>query len=216
MKKIITIAALVALGTAASYSQGLISISLTTAKISTNTTANVTGVVDGNGAFAFELLYANVGMSASATNISLPSNLALWTDSTVGGVNGFGLNRGKLTAGGSVSASGWVAPGVSYDNARNFIIVGWSTTLGSTWANVVNLINGAGLDSVAGVNFFGTTTLSTGFAGGGSVPLPAVNEWANVASGTLVLQQVVPTPEPGTIALAGLGGLSLLALRRKK
>jgi len=212
MKKILTIAAVVALGTVASYSQGLVSISQPTAKISTNTALNVTGLVDGSGQFNFELLYANVGIAASATNILVAGNLALWTDSTVSGVNGFGLNRGKLTAGGSVAAAGWTAPGVTYDNARAFIIVGWSASYG-TWANVVSAIDGSGL--TAG-GFFGTTALGTGFAGGGSVPLVAVNEWANVPGGTLVLNQVVAAPEPGTLALSALGGASLLLFRRKK
>jgi len=216
MKKIVLIASLVAVSTAASYSQGLVSINQTLNKVSTNTTASVTGAVDGNGKYAFELLFVNGNTTIASTANQLngnAGNVAIWTDTGVSGANGFGLNRGKLVSGTSVSVASWTAPGPTLDNGSSFIIVGWSTAdYGSTWAGMIAQLQ----TGLAAGGYFGTTAVSIGFAGGGASSLPAYNEWASVASGNLILQQVVATPEPGTIALAGLGGLSLLALRRKK
>ena len=221
MKKILTIAAVVALGTVASYSQGLVSISLTGgALVSTNTTGNVSGKANGGGNFLYELLISsNLNLPATNNQIQNAANLAVWSDSGVSGTTGAALNAGKITAVGSASATGWTAPGVSYDDPMSYIIVGWSSNLGANWASVASLITGGGLTPGAN-SFFGTTAIALNFAGGGTVPLPAVNLWANPtgtlgygAPGALVLTQV---PEPSIIALAGLGGLSLLLFRRRK
>ena len=48
----------------------------------------------------------------------------------------------------------------------------------------------------------------TVYVGDGSGPTDAINGF--------VVGEVVPVPEPSTLALAGLGGLSLLFLRRRK
>ncbi len=223
MKKITVIAALALISSIPSFGQGLVSIGLTSGTlVTTNSSQNVSGKAFGSGAtgFYYELLVSsNTGQSSTANQLNgSASNLALWTDSTVAGTSGAtGLNAGKITSGTSVSATGTVAPGSSYDNSFSYIIVGWSGNYGTTWAQVSSLL----ASGLAAGGYFGTTPVSLNYAGGGNSSLPAVNLWGNQTGtsgyGTsqgLVLAQV--TPEPGTIALAGLGIASLLAIRRKK
>jgi len=213
MKKIFTIGALVAVGAMASHAQGLITISQTSAVIKTNTTANVTGNVSGTSAYTFEALYSsNLSLNSTNNQVLNPANLSLWTDTGVSGVNGTGLNAGKLTSAASAAATGWTVPGAVYDNQRSVIIVGFSSTYG-TWANVVAAINGSGLTPGG---FFGATSIGLSFAGGGAGSLPAQNLWAGITPTSLVLQQVVPTPEPTTMALAALGSAAMLLIRRRK
>lgn len=223
MKKILLITSVIALAAVTGYSQGLVSINLGGgALVSTNSASNVSGKAYGSGAtgFYYELLVSsNTGQSATANQLNgSASNLALWTDSGVSGTSGAtGLNAGKITSGTSVAAAGTTAPGATYDNEFSYIIVGWSGNYGTTWSQVSALL----AQGLAAGGYFGTTAVSFNVAGGGNAGLPAVNLWGNQTGTTgygtsqgLVLAQV--TPEPGTIALAGLGIASLFALRRKK
>jgi len=126
MKKILLATAAIALGTIAGYSQGLVSVNSSTTSVVTTNGATA-GKATGTGNYFFELLYSsNTSISPSANNVSIPSNLALWTDSGVEGGIGTGLSAGRITGGTSVSAAGWTLPGATYDNARSIVLVGWS------------------------------------------------------------------------------------------
>ena len=225
MKKVLTLVTAVGLSTVVSYSQGLVSIYANTVQAYTNN-LGVLGKASGtvpNG-YYFDLLYsANLGISASATNLLNSANLSLWTDSGVSGTAGAGLSAGKITSGTSVAASGWTLPGATYDNERAYIIVGWSGGYGTTWASISNTIATTGL---ANGGWFGTTILAYNYAGGGASSLPAVNMWGNQTSTSgfgltgganqIVLNQISAVPEPSTFALAALGGASLLLFRRRQ
>jgi hypothetical protein len=142
----------------------------------------------------------------------------LWMDSGVSGVSGATLTgSSKIVSGSSVAAIGWAEPGPSYDNPMAVMVVGWSAIYGSTWSAVSSLLTGAGLSSDG---YFGVTAVGVNTAGGGTATLPAVNQWINGGGyagyqplGVLIL---TPGPEPSTMVLAGLGGLSLWLLRRRK
>jgi len=210
MKKILTIAAIVALGTVASYSQGLVSIALAGGNLVTTNNGSVSGRIQGAGAYDFVLLVgANSTVPGSASNLLDSANLSFWTDTGVTGTSQSSLNAGKISALGSASATGWPAPGASYDNARSYLIVGWSTAqYGTTWANVANLIQQP--SGLAAGGYFGFTAVSLNYAGGGTSGLPTVNLWGNQTATSgfgvnqgLVLNQVTAVPEPSTLVLAG-------------
>jgi len=87
--------------------------------------------------------------------------------------------------------------GVGAGQAATLEVLGWTTTGGTTFANAA--FNGTLIWTEPGITLGGNG-------------LPASNFTA--MPGSLILS---PTPEPTTLAIAGLGGLaSLLALRRKQ
>ena len=168
---------------------------------------------------------------AGAYNLALnQSDISLWTDSGISGGNASqATSAGGIIGSGGVTgaaAAQWAAPtGPSYTSAAidYYTVVGWSASLG-TWSTISAELNAGTL--VTGLNqFFGQTGTAYNYSGGGPNTLPAVNAFLTSVqtglagsgmtsnAGALVLSQV---PEPTTLALAGLGGLSMLFLRRRK
>jgi len=217
MKKILTTLALVA-GTTLIHAQGFIIYNGTAASITTNTSsyyaqgAGTVGKTFGSGtlpgAYTYALLEGGTGAATSGN----------WTQvSAFGGgvlLGGQGAAPGSLTGPGTTSG---VAINVAAGTTVNVLLVGWSSNLGSTWASILTQLgDGSSLGSNwSGNGFFGQTAISTMTpfvtAGAGD---PAVFT-TMFANGSLQLFAVSPVPEPATIALASLGGLSLLAFRRR-
>jgi len=231
MKKSLIIAAALTLGAVASQAQGLVSINLSGGSLVSTNGAGGIGKAYGatTSGYYFELL-TSASTTLPSTDNQLASSggtvnasaLAAWSDTGVGAAGAqSALSAGKITAGTSVSANNWVAPsGAAYDDTQSYIIIGWSGSYGTTYSAFLTSLN-AGL---AAGGYFGSTAVALNYAGGGPNGLPAVNMWGNSTATTgygltsgLVLNQIVAaTPEPTTMALAGLGGLALLGLRRKK
>jgi hypothetical protein len=226
MKKTLIIASVLALGAIASQAQGLVSISLGGGTlVNTNTGAGLGNIQpgqvgkaygSGTAGFYYELLVSSTAqpdLTASGTS------LGNWLDTGVFGTSGISaLQGGKITSGASVTANNWPAPsGATEDDQRFVEIVGWSGNYGTTFSAFLTSYQ-AGL---ANGGYFGVEG-GQNVAGGGPSGLPSVNQWGNQTGANglgfnsgLVLN-LVNTPEPASMVLAGLGGLSLLALRRKK
>jgi hypothetical protein len=104
------------------------------------------------------------------------------------------------------------------------VFVGWSANLGSSWLQVSNVLaNWATLGStIVGPAFFGESAF--GYITGTTSPAPGAAVFGTgspSAQGLPIYSPnmqlyLLPVPEPATMALAGLGGLSLLLFRRRR
>lgn len=212
-----------AIGT--SFAQGYVLFNNgTTTKISTNSVIGgaATGVTSGAGLYYYALFVSpsatTVGGSAGA--VTGVGNYAFsdsnWTLAT--GSLGADYGSSTATAGRFDSnvkdSNNSQGTGIASGANQQFVVVGWSANIGTTIAQVMAWYNN-GLPSTAG--WIGESVVSgtiTPGTGGLSTPPGLFGTGAGLIPGfTLGL---VSTPEPGTMALAGLGIASLLALRRKK
>lgn len=225
MKKILLTLIGVVAGAALVHAQGNISMTLLSAAISTNSTfyatgypttaGGVTGHIGGGNGFYFALLAATSTSAGDAGNPNGPDWAALSPVQNISGTASnaiaVGVNGGGVSGpGGSSGFSSSLTAGTTYD----MMVVGWSANLGTTWAAVSALF---------AENFVGYS--GGGFAGYSNVgqitPTTAPATAASVFGGAgaqngQTILYALPVPEPTTIALAGLGGLAALALRRRK
>lgn len=170
--------------------------------------------------FYFELLY-NTNFTGS--QVPVPDYLTLfggtWLDTGLTATNG--NIAGWLTAVNPTSAAvvPW-ANGVT----NNILLVGWSANLGTDWLTVSNEMATQNWPYFSTEAFFGES--ATGFMSPGTLN-PGVSVFANgsVSYGLPIyslnmqlysLPLTIVTPEPSTIVLAGLGGLSLLFFCRQR
>jgi len=207
------------------HAQGYIEFYGTVAAITTNSTQSyfsnsLSGGTFGKtspsstapNAFDYALLFATSTTAGDSSPLGADWQLA----TEDGGAQLLGSNftgAGGLTGPGT---SGGVQVNLAASTAYACMLVGWSSALGSTWASVSALL----AENFAGQSnqnlFFGSTPIGTitpfSTAGAGDPTLFP----ATYANSTLTLYSAVPSPEPTTLALAGLGGLSALFLRRRK
>ncbi len=238
MKKIsLTILALTA-AVGASYGQGYVAWSATpataiigetnTAVISPFTTsgtqAGTNGLTVGSGSSLFTYaLFINTSSSAVALPTTISSLTPSWT------FTGLEMNNGTTANGRLATIPGNGGSAVNVDSSYtsgtvNFLIVGFSSNIGGTggtniatalydvnnWSTVGQSITG---NAFFGISTEGTLSISTSSAAGTTI-------WggsgiSNPLATPLYLD-VLPTPEPGTMALAAIGGASLLLFRRRK
>jgi len=174
-------------------------------------------------AFYFELLYTNqTGYQVAASSPSLTA-LGGWTDSSLTATNGSTSGRTATinpNPGQTLSA---FTPGTT----NNIIMVGWSSDLGTTWGGAngayAHIQSSTYLASLGTQQaFFGVSTVgyTTGLASTVSTGAALFGS-AATASGLPIFSlntqlYLIPVPEPGTMALAALGGASLLLFRRRK
>lgn len=236
MKRLISTLCLSGLA-AAAFAQGTVnfsngsntSIHTNALAVSGGTTGNTSSSTAAPGGYLFEVLTAN--STVTSVDSSLQGLLSsTWSDTGLIGSNTTFATGGRIGASGTgLTVNNW-QPGVQ----QSFIVVGWSASEGSTWAQVAAKLNGATFVNNGSGNtfqggtltlggFIGASTIQAGQAGGGAQSLAAFSLFGTAAgsSGTPIttptdLFIVTAAPEPGTFALVGLGAAAMLIFRRRK
>ncbi len=184
----------------------------------------------GTNGFYYELFIAAYSGTLNSTDLGNASVRALWTDTGLIATNGLGV--GTITGPGAnigTTVAGWAsAPstGSAYTDGTEmqFMIAGWSGNLGSSWATVQSELASRTWTPVGSTTgYFGISAAGFGYSGGGGTPALLATSLFGVTGGMpgglaagFALDQVQSVPEPATMALFGLGGLALLAFRRRQ
>jgi len=170
--------------------------------------------------YYYELLYNTSFTGSQAPNPYYDTLFGgTWLDTGLTATNANLPGTARAVNPSATAAVPW-ADGVT----NNIMMVGWSANLGTSWTVVSNLLANWPVEfsTVQGLAFFGES--ATGYL----TPNPA-----SADSGALVFAggattnglpifspntqlYLLPTPEPCTIVLAGLGGLSVWLFRRRK
>jgi len=174
--------------------------------------------------FDYELLYTTY--SGTQATITTLASLLAWNDTGLSATNASSAGHLVPVAGTTAAQVPW-SPGTT----DSIVLVGWSADLGASWASVSNILAAAaagnnaplqaqlaGNQGFLGISTTGfTTTFATSVNPGASLfgTAPIANQGTPIFSLNTPLY-LVPVPEPTTLALAGLGGLSLLLFRRQR
>jgi hypothetical protein len=188
--------------------------------ISGKTQAYASGVNGGVPLFDYAYLFTptGVGTSGDFANLNDGNWVQLYVD--LGGTPSgalFGTNVASAGnwggQGGNVTSPQAIGSGSqAFNNGTDYSIalVAWSSNLGSSWSQVLAEYS---TGNWSGIGNFGYVTAASVNPNGAT---PGNTPTAMFGNGSLVLYTVSPVPEPTTLALAGLGGLSMLFLRRRK
>ena len=224
MKKNLTIIALACLVTASVQAQGLVVFSSSTQNISTNNSlsqlgATAVGKTLGAGNYNYALFYsvAATTVNGSATASSGLAGNYVWTDSNwtfAGDYAASSATAGRFVA---LSANGdgsSTVSGLGAGAGAQFVVGGWNSALGSTISALQTALATQGT-----FGFVGESAVSGQLIAGNGALIPNPNTFGGTAPQLQAFQLgsflVAPTPEPGTMALAALGGASLLLFRRR-
>jgi len=217
MKKILILAATLAVTSVSSYAQGFISWAgsvhflvnnFTTPGTPTYTSGIDVGLLFYTGsAPAFTSTFSATNGAAGVSSTAWASLLqnAIVVDgapslsSTPAVIGDAGAGSFSYNAG-----SAWNALNVTGGQTYTGVEVAWSTAGGT----ITTLAQAAAANATLGWTAAFSYTPSTT-----STSVTALN---STLDGPIGVNGVVATPEPTTIALAGLGGIALLGLRRKK
>jgi hypothetical protein len=171
--------------------------------------------------YSMAFLYiASGGLASSSDSNNLLSpdwvQLAVDNNGTVGAAL---LATNVISAGnfegqgGANSISAIGINGDAFDNGTHYqvALVAWSDSLGSSWSQVSSEYQN---DTWSAAGFFGYV-IGNDIDPSSAAPGVFINGGAMASNGSLILYSV-DVPEPATLALAGLGGLSMLFLRHRK
>jgi len=230
MKKTLAILAVVGLAAGSVLAQGTIATYTLSSSFETHTNTTIyntslNGVNNTSQGFApnvangfyYALLYQTYTGSLSTidpTSGNWSLGMMATNFAAAGGIRGAGGSTGS-------GVTGWAAPtDATYATAaeKYYLLVGWSANLGNNWAAVESQV---AANTFIAQGLFGTSALGYSFAGGGPNSLVAVNIFGvspgapgGLANGITLF--TTPIPEPGTMALAALGGAAMLMFRRRK
>jgi len=166
--------------------------------------------------YYYELLYTS--FSGTQATISSLSSLLAWNDSGLEATNNASGTAGRVSV---INPSTQAVVPWAAGTTDSIVLVGWSADLGSTWGVVSNeLATGtfgtvlAGQEGFLGVSTTGYTATGSGNPGAAVFGAVTAQGLPIVSVNTQLF--LLPVPEPTTLALAGLGGLSLLLFRRQR
>jgi len=220
MKKIILASAIVAIGAASAFAQGTVKFYNISSLYLVSTNGATTGAV-ATSSTAPNGYYYTLFWDASAPTSSNPLTGG-WTQATTDGTTPITSVNYAIAGGinGTGGTGGTPVSGIALGGAAYFEIAGWSASLGTTWSAVSSqyssqtwLANGYfGISSESGL----LTTGGAGTPAAGATPLFAATSPGITSGWLLNAVSATPTPEPSTMALAAIGGASLLLFRRRK
>jgi hypothetical protein len=227
MKKLAVTLSLLAIA-AGAFAQGTVNPGNTgTTRFQTNSTGIGGGVGNAVAAtgpgFYYEVLTApSTVTTVDASLQGLIQSGTQWMDTGLRATN-------TAIAGAMAGATGVNNWGIGV--SQSYIIVGWSGSLGTSWATVAGELNGASLvnnvwggPNFTATGFLGATAIGWRQAGGviGATTIPTASIFGTVddAQGTTIKTPTsmyfVNVPEPTSFALAGLGAAALMIFRRRK
>jgi hypothetical protein len=169
--------------------------------------------------YYYQLLYQISGSQLAAPT-SLDALNAFSASPAQTAINNTGT-AGRISVSTS-SATSATPAGWDQGVKATIILVGWSSNLGTTWSDVLAKLNnwGGGIENA----YFGVS--SSGYISPNAPGSPGATLFGssanangtpiNSANTPLYLLSTTPVPEPATMALAALGGASLLLFRRRK
>jgi hypothetical protein len=244
MKKILTATLCLAAGTMLLQAQGLILLNQTLVTVHTNsalstfaggtetggTSGNAPGLLSG-GHFYYQLLLAPMSTFTADTHSSTNPLASGWYAPAAYPLATNTVGPGTIAGSGGAlggAVATWANGGASATSDTQgtelqFLLVGWSANLGTSWTTVSGELAGSWSGNSLANQFFGVSQMGFGYSGGGQTPASLAASLFGVTTAMpgglsqgFSLFEVIPVPEPSTMALAGLGGLSLLLFRRRK
>jgi hypothetical protein len=218
MKKILIAIGLAATVAVSAQAQGLVIFSSAAQNSSTN--GATVGKIAGVGNYYFALFYSATAttVSGSSTPIQGTNGAYAFSDSNwtllTATIATNTSTAGRFIAAAPNADGSSTIPGIAAGNSAQFVVVGWSANLGNTVSALTQALAVNGTTGFLGESVVsGAITLGNG----GLVPTPGLFGPAlpAIQGFTLGAFTITSTPEPGTLALAALGGASLLMFRRK-
>ena len=149
-----------------------------------------------------------------------------WTDTGLTATNTATLGRAQASGASGLMDLHGTFPQWANGTTNAIVMVGWSANLGTSWAQVSaelataalsgnRFTNGSPNDLFFGESNFGFINPNAGSPGALLFGVSATPNGLPIMSLATQLY-LLPVPEPTTVALIGLGGLALLAFRRRQ